>query len=127
MKLNNCKFLCVCVESGGVVWVSFGGAITIQCRTTGPDQENLTLKRGLTQDEILVIDSSSEKNTINKEFRDRLQLNGVFPDVDITIQNLTSNDSGPFWCCYKKIDKMAKKGMETKCTGSVLLVVKGEP
>lgn len=125
--MNNYKFLCIYVESGGVLWRKFGEAITIQCRTTEPDQELLTLKKGLREDDVLVIENNSEENTITKEFTDRLQLNGVFPSVDIKIKNLTSDDSGPYWCSYSKIDLGSKKVIHIKGTGSVLLVVTGEP
>lgn len=123
MKLNNCMFLCVYVESGGVLWTHVGGAITIKCRTTESDPYLLTLKGGLKEDHILVIENSSETGIIAKEFRDRLQLNGKYPNLDIRIKNLTFEDTGPFWCCYTK----PRQVMETKGTGSVLLVVSGEP
>lgn len=127
MKLNNCMFLCVYVESGGVLWKHFGGAITIHCRTTELDPYLLTLKRGLKEDHILATENSTETKTINKEFIDRLQLNGTYPNIDIKIKNLTFEDTGPFWCYYTKITKKPRQVMETKGTGSILLVVTGEP
>lgn len=115
------------VESGGVVWRDLGGVVTIQCRTPEADQEFLTLKKGLNEDHILVKENNSDSNlNIAKEFKGRLQLNGVFGSVDILIKNLTSDDTGPYWCLYSKFDGRAKV-IEKQGTGSVLLVVTGEP
>lgn len=113
-------------ESGGVVWRDFGGSVTIQCRSPDPDQEFLTLKRGLGEDHVLVIENDTSKNTISKEFTGRLQLHGVFPSVDILIRNLTSGDTGPYWCFYSKFDLKSSQSVSKKGSGSVLLVVAGE-
>ncbi|XP_028456159.1 uncharacterized protein si:ch211-188c18.1 isoform X2 [Perca flavescens] len=114
--------------SSEVVWRDLGKAVTIQCKTPKPNQEYLTLKKGLREEyDVLYIDGKSEKNTIHKEFMGRLQLNGVFPDVDILIKNLTTNDTGPYWCVYKKFDVESSKTLEMKGEGSVLLVVAGGP
>ncbi|XP_041813461.1 uncharacterized protein LOC121621176 [Chelmon rostratus] len=110
-------------ESGGVVWRDFGGSVTIQCRSPDPDQEFLTLKRGLGEDHVLVIENDTSKNTISKEFTGRLQLHGVFPSVDILIRNLTSGDTGPYWCFYSKFDLKSSQSVSKKGSGSVLLVV----
>ncbi|XP_034751045.1 uncharacterized protein LOC117958646 isoform X2 [Etheostoma cragini] len=111
-----------------VVWRDSGEAVTIQCRCSDPNQEFLTLKKGLSEDyEVLYKDGNSEKDTIKKEFKARLQLNGVFPNVDIFIKNLTSNDTGPYWCEYKKFDPKFNEAMKMKGTGSILLVVTDRP
>lgn len=115
------------VESGGVVWRDLGGAVTIQCRAPEPNQEFLILKRGLSEDVVLVKENNSGIiPNIDKEFWGRLQVNGVFSSMDILIKNLTSNDTGPYWCLYSRFDGKAKT-IEKKGTGSVLLVVTGEP
>lgn len=115
------------VESGGVVWRDLGGAVTIQCRAPEPNQEFLNLKRGLSEDVVLFKENNSDTNpNIAKEFRGRLQVNGVFSSMDILIKNLTSNDTGPYWCLYSRFDGRAKIIGKTG-TGSVLLVVTGEP
>ncbi|XP_031168292.1 uncharacterized protein LOC116059390 [Sander lucioperca] len=114
--------------SSEVVWRALGEAVTIQCRPSKPDQEYLSLKKGLSEEhDVLYKEGNPEKNTIYKEFMGRLQLNGVFPNVDILIKNLTSNDTGPYWCVYKKFDLVSSKNLEMKGTGSVLLVVTGGP
>ncbi|XP_039679803.1 uncharacterized protein LOC120573949 isoform X2 [Perca fluviatilis] len=116
--------------SSEVIWRDLGEAVTIQCRPSKPNQgqEYLTLKKGLNEEyDVLYKDGKSEKNTIHPKFKGRLQLNGVFPKVDILIKNLTSNDTGPYWCVYKKFDVVFSKTLEMKGTGSVLLLVAGGP
>lgn len=104
----------------------FGGSITIQCRAPKQLQELLVLKKGLKQDEIYSRHRNG-KLIISKEFKDRLQVNGEFPDTDILIKNLTSNDTGPYWCHYSKIDLEGGGIIGQKGNGSLLLVVTGEP
>lgn len=121
-------FVSVCVESSGVVWKDVGGQVTIQCKSSEPEQEYLTLKKGLNEEfQVLYKDKNSGKNTIAAQFTGRLQLNGVMPNVDIFITNLTSNDTGPYWCVYKRFDPASHDTKIMKGTGSVLLVVTGEP
>ncbi|XP_070837871.1 uncharacterized protein [Chaetodon trifascialis] len=110
-------------ESGGVVWKDFGGSVTIQCRSSDKDQESLYLKKGFGEDEILFKESNSETQTISKEFTSRLELHGVFPSMDILIKNLTSADTGPYWCIYSKFDQTSSRPISMKGAGSVLLVV----
>ncbi|XP_027140565.1 uncharacterized protein LOC104929808 [Larimichthys crocea] len=112
-------------ESGGVVWTDVGGSVTIQCRDTA-DKESLSLEKGLSQEEILNKDRDSEKITIAKGFRDRLQLDGEFPNLNIFIRNLTTDDMGPYWCVYKKYDTTASQIKTVKGKGSVLLVVRDQ-
>lgn len=110
--------------SSGVVWRDFGEAITIQCRPPQPDQEYLILQKGLSDEyKVLFLDGKSGKETTAKEFTDRLQLNGDFPNVDILIKNLTSEDTGLYCCMYKMYDPKSSQTLNTRGTGSVLLVV----
>ncbi|KAK5856396.1 hypothetical protein PBY51_007996 [Eleginops maclovinus] len=106
-----------------VVWREIGGHFTIQCRPPKADQEKMCLKRGLNKEaEVFFINGKSGKKTIVNDFRDRLEFNGLFPEIDILIKNLTSEDTGPYWCEYKAFDKtsvITKNGQ-----GSVLLVVR---
>ncbi|XP_059203517.1 uncharacterized protein LOC131982933 [Centropristis striata] len=113
-------------ESSGVEWRDAGGDVTVQCRPPkkDKDQEYLTLMKGLSEDhQVFLIDGKTAKKTVADEFTTRLQTNGVFPNVDILIRNLTSQDTGPFWCYYKKFDKKVFEQLSTKGEGSVLLVV----
>ncbi|KAI3359913.1 hypothetical protein L3Q82_014266 [Scortum barcoo] len=114
-------------ERSEVVWKEIGGAFTIQCRSE-PNQEFLTLRRGIREDiQIFYKVGTSEKNEIAAEFRDRLQFNGVFPNIDLLIKNLTSDDTGPYWCEYARFDSKSAAFITKKGNGSVLLVVRGEP
>ncbi|XP_071329940.1 uncharacterized protein [Trachinotus anak] len=111
-------------ESSKVVWKNFGEAITIQCRTSQNAEEFLSLSKGLNEEvQIIYKEKSSGKDNIASEFTSRLQLNGAFPNVDILIKNLTSADTGPYWCVYKRFNKESAEFMTTKGNGSVLLVV----
>lgn len=102
-------------------------AVTIQCRSE-TQQEFLTLKKGINEDvQVFNNDGKSGKTTMAKEFTGRLQSNGVFPNVDILIKNLTSDDTGPYWCEYKRFDQQSASFISVKGKGSVLLVVRGEP
>ncbi|AWP18824.1 Hypothetical protein SMAX5B_020732 [Scophthalmus maximus] len=109
-------------ESKGVVWRKAGEAITIQCSTSDVAVEYLHLYKGLSE-ELQVVFKDRQSESPNIAFRDRLQTNAAFPDVDIFIRNLTSTDTGPYWCMYKKFDGVLGKLIKTKGRGSVLLVV----
>ncbi|XP_038555182.1 uncharacterized protein LOC119888599 isoform X2 [Micropterus salmoides] len=124
--LSDPAFVSIHVESSGVVWGDTGGAVTIQCRLPKSqlNQEVLILKKGLSEkNEVLHIDGDSGKNTTATKFQGRLQLNGVFPNMDILIKNLTSDDTGPYWCKYKRFDQGTAALVTTEGNGSVLLVV----
>lgn len=109
-----------------MVWRDIGGSITIQCKAPEQVQELLVLKKGLEQDEIYTRHGNG-RPVISKDFKDRLQVNGKFPNIDILIKNLTSNDTGPYWCHYSKIDPEEGGIINQKGNGSLLLVVTGEP
>lgn len=110
-----------------MVWKRFGEAITIQCRPFQKSEEYLTLKMGLREEfQIIHTENESKKVVIAPPFKERVQINQEFANVDIFIKNLTSNDTGPYWCVYKKFDVVSSQIVETKGNGSVLLVVTGE-
>lgn len=110
-----------------MLWRDVGGAVTIQCRCPEPGQEYLHVKKGLSRDfQVLFKENNSDENTIAKDFTGRLQVNGKFPNLDILIKNLTSEDTGPYWCVYQKYDKTSYRKSDTEGKGSVLLVVRGE-
>ncbi|KAK9534982.1 hypothetical protein VZT92_007392 [Zoarces viviparus] len=113
-------------SSGGVVWRDFGEAVTIQCRYHEEGQDSLNLQQGLSgKKSVLHNDGISGKTNTAEEFSGRLQLNGVFPNLDILIKNLTSEDTGTYWCTYMKFDRDSLLDKEVKGSGSVLLVVRG--
>ncbi|XP_074553381.1 uncharacterized protein LOC141809992 isoform X2 [Halichoeres trimaculatus] len=110
-------------ESSGAIWKDPGDSITIQCRFPTKDQSYMYLKKGLNDFDVFFRQKGSEKDTIATGFKSRLQTHGVFPNVDILIRNLTSDDTDPYWCEYQKISMSPQK---TKGQGSVLLVVNRE-
>lgn len=117
---------CIYIEGHGVVWREFGGNFTIHCRTDVPHVEFLYMEKGLSKTSVLVKENNKTKTTIAEDFDGRMELNGMFPNLDITITNLSSEDTSPYWCIYKRFDVRVKRMTEFKGTGSVLLVVKGE-
>ncbi|KAF7654247.1 hypothetical protein LDENG_00072440 [Lucifuga dentata] len=110
-------------ERNGVVRRDAGGSITIQCRHSDPDQECLSLQRGLTGDENIFFKTKQKPHTIMIEFKNRYELKGDVPTVDILFKNLTSEDTGVYWCVFKKSDMSTSRYVDTKGDGSVLLVV----
>ncbi|XP_023250987.1 uncharacterized protein LOC111645887 [Seriola lalandi dorsalis] len=110
----------------GVVWRKSGEDITIQCRTS-QKATYVILNKGLSQEvQIFYKNRESNKDNIAKEVINRLQLNGAFPNMDFLIKNLTSADTGPYWCVFKmfEIDNAVSKVLEGN--GSILLVVTDE-
>ncbi|KAM8843896.1 uncharacterized protein AB9W97_022199 [Spinachia spinachia] len=116
---------CLCCSAlsgpgnGGVVWRDVGGAVTIQCRPPETGQDFLSLKKGLSEEDVFFVDGKSGKITPPAGATGGLQLDGNFPDMDLFIHNLTHDDTGPYWCKYGKYDSH----MEVNGVGSVLLVV----
>ncbi|XP_010770111.1 uncharacterized protein [Notothenia coriiceps] len=106
--------------SSGVVLKEIGRDVTIQCRNPQKDQESLALKKGLNMEyDVFFNRHDSEKVTIAMDFRDRLQYNGLFPNIDILIKNVTSKDTDTYWCVYNKFGTPVTKNGK----GSILLVV----
>ncbi|KAM4530727.1 uncharacterized protein PAE49_023136 [Odontesthes bonariensis] len=121
--LRTATFLCLgytALTEARVIWKHVGEDVTIQCRINSK-QDSLSLFRGLSKDVQLFYTSTTNKNTFGPKIQGRSQTNGVFPGVDILIKNLTLDDTGPYWCLYKK---MVSGTLETtEGQGSVLLVV----
>ncbi|XP_054892005.1 uncharacterized protein LOC129363753 [Poeciliopsis prolifica] len=124
VKLSTILCLCYTAEMTGVQWREVGQSITIQCRIDS-DQEQLSLKMGLNETEIVVIDGGSKKEIILEEMKDRVQTHGTFPKYDILIKNLRESDTGPYSCTYSKTGDIEQSFCisTTKGKGSVLLVV----
>uniref|UniRef100_A0A8C7KVJ9 Immunoglobulin domain-containing protein n=1 Tax=Oncorhynchus kisutch TaxID=8019 RepID=A0A8C7KVJ9_ONCKI len=102
-----------------------GDTVTIHCSTSLPDQENLGVSMRLTK-EILVLyfHQATKKLTLHERFKLRLTTNGRLNKMDITITNLTIEDSGAYWCVYGVYKK--NKIEKTEGEGAVLLVVNDE-
>ncbi|XP_078140963.1 uncharacterized protein LOC144539508 [Centroberyx gerrardi] len=112
--------------SSGPVWRDIGGFITIQCTTSLQNQKALSLQRGLgEEDQILYFYKDTEKFTIKRELKPRVETKVQFPKMDIVIKNLTVEDTGAYWCVYGRPNDNDGKMTPTKGVGSVLLVVQG--
>ncbi|XP_026181010.1 uncharacterized protein LOC113141041 [Mastacembelus armatus] len=111
-------------ERTGVTWVDVGGTVTVQCRTSLDRVEYLNLKRGLNEEDVFFLEDRSSKTVIANDFNNRLQSNGKFPNVDILIKNLTSTDTGPYWCVYNMFDEIKTISKKEKGNGSILLIVR---
>ncbi|XP_069569628.1 uncharacterized protein [Brachyistius frenatus] len=113
-------------EVKGLVWRNVGEAFTIQCRTDG-EQESLCLRMGLNEQfEVFFRNKLSVKDTVAQKFTGRLESNGVFPNMDIFIKNLSLTDTGPYWCGYSMYDKKTHEQKVINGEGSMLLVVTDE-
>ncbi|CAB1342403.1 unnamed protein product, partial [Coregonus sp. 'balchen'] len=88
-------------NNGLLVRKQKGDTMTIHCSTTLQDQNNLSVFMRLTKN-ILVFYYYQEtgKITIHERFQLRLTTNGGLNKMDITITNLTIEDSGAYWCLY---------------------------
>ncbi|XP_026226517.1 uncharacterized protein LOC113169295 isoform X2 [Anabas testudineus] len=106
-------------ELSEVLWRDIGGAVTIHCRSSESDPKELNVKKGLSKD-FLKVDKSNTV-TMTKGLTHRLHVNATFPDVDILIQNLNMDDTGLYWCLYRKGDQ---RSAITENTNYSLLVVK---
>ncbi|XP_026181654.1 uncharacterized protein LOC113141450 isoform X2 [Mastacembelus armatus] len=111
-------------ERTGETWVDVGGTVTVQCRTSLDRVEYLNLKRGLNEEDVFFLEDRSSKTVIANDFNNRLQSNGKFPNVDILIKNLTSTDTGPYWCVYNMFDEIKTISKKEKGNGSILLIVR---
>ena len=110
-----------------MVWKKKGEAITIQCSYSQASEEQLSLKKGLREEFDIINFDRRKKDIIANAFRDKLQIARRLPYIEILITNLTSEDTGPYWCLSTKFDAVASKVTTTKGNGSVLLVVTGKP
>ncbi|XP_035035642.1 uncharacterized protein LOC118122855 isoform X2 [Hippoglossus stenolepis] len=104
-----------------VVWKKAGETTTIECRMSDRTDGYLDLCRGVCEDDK-VIYAESKKVDIVPAFRGRVHTNGAYPNVDISIVNLTSADTALYWCVYKKFDEVTGSVIKTS-GGSVVLVV----
>nr|XP_020472110.1 uncharacterized protein LOC109969520 [Monopterus albus] len=114
-------------EGSNVVWKDYGSSITIQCRSHQTNLACLSVKKGLLSEEEIFYQMGRSPPIISDKIKDRVQLNGAFPNVDILIKNLTVEDTGPYWCSYVEMGGKSSDLLNVKSKGSVLLVVKEKP
>ncbi|XP_077414504.1 uncharacterized protein LOC144044149 [Vanacampus margaritifer] len=107
-----------------VIWRAIGRSVSIQCRLSQQCQK-MTLLKGLRK-ESQVLYMTSKKPTVAEEFSGRLRVNGDLPNVDVVISNLTSEDTGPYWCTYEWFDDQISDKRDVDGKGSVLLVITDE-
>lgn len=107
-------------------WRDVGASITIQCRSPLKDNFILSVKKGINQN-VDIVASNSDDNNIAQGYKERVQLNGGFPNLDILLKNLTSADTAPYWCIYSRFDQESTQLQTHRSTGSVLLVVTEKP
>ncbi|CAB1342412.1 unnamed protein product [Coregonus sp. 'balchen'] len=106
-------------NNGLLVRKQKGDTMTIHCSTSLQDQENLSVFMRLTKEiQVFYFYQETGKITINKRFQTRLTTNGGLNKMDITITNLTIEDSGVYWCLYRVSMKSQTEG-----EGAILLVV----
>ncbi|XP_061829432.1 uncharacterized protein [Nerophis lumbriciformis] len=108
-----------------VVWKHTGESVSILCRIRppGPGLVFVSLHKGLWK-EIQILFKMGEKNTVAMKYADRLQVKGNITSMEVVISNLTTEDTGPYWCDYKMNANYQTKALNS--TGSVLLVVTDE-
>ncbi|XP_036794861.1 uncharacterized protein LOC110486896 isoform X1 [Oncorhynchus mykiss] len=120
-----CSTLAEKGSKGLLVRKQEGDTMTIHCSTSLPDQENLGVYMRLTKEiPVLYFHQETKKLILHERFKLRLTTNGRLNKMDITITNLTIEDSGAFWCVYSVYKK--NKIEKTEGEGAVLLVVNDE-
>lgn len=109
-----------------MIWTNTGQSVTIQCRSSASDLQNISLKKGIHRETDISFKHKTGTITIADNIKDRMQLNGNFPNLDFLLKNLTSDDTGVYWCLYKEFDAKSGTTAVIEGQGSVLLVVTGE-
>lgn len=121
VKISTILFLCYTAETH---WVQkeVGDQITIQCAIDSKE-EFLYLQRGINKEEnVYVRKNGTENGSPSEKMRERIQTHGKFPNVQILIKKLNTNDTNVYWCVYTKTDELYKT-IFTEGNGAVLLVV----
>lgn len=110
-----------------MLWKAPGKDMTIQCRADTDGIESLAVKMGISESDVFFANKLNPGSpTIRSTFQGRLEHTTNFPDMDILIKDLSLNDTGPYWCLYKKHNPIKRQTETLKGKGSVLLVVLGE-
>ncbi|XP_019751979.1 uncharacterized protein LOC109531886 [Hippocampus comes] len=113
------------VENIEVIRRPPGGSVSIQCSHVPQGEMHMTFFKGLKKD-FQILHMMSQKTTTAKEFSGRLRVEGIFPNVDVIISNLTSEDTGLYFCDYQWYDDARSEQKRVDDDSPVMLVVEGE-
>ncbi|XP_020341708.1 uncharacterized protein LOC116374879 isoform X2 [Oncorhynchus kisutch] len=109
-----------------ILWVKTGEKVTMMCSTTLKDQDGMYLYVGLDRDrEVLYYYQRDSKLTPRKRYWDRVKTEGPMDQLTITISNLTTEDTGVYWCVYTKFNEATYENYINQGRGSTLVVVNG--
>ncbi|XP_020341788.1 uncharacterized protein LOC116374879 isoform X3 [Oncorhynchus kisutch] len=107
-----------------ILWVKTGEKVTMMCSTTLKDQDGMYLYVGLDRDrEVLYYYQRDSKLTPRKRYWDRVKTEGPMDQLTITISNLTTEDTGVYWCVYTKFNEATYENYINQGRGSTLVVV----
>ncbi|CAB1344671.1 unnamed protein product [Coregonus sp. 'balchen'] len=105
-----------------ILWVNTGAQFTMNCSTTLKDQDGMYLYVGLDRDrEVLYYHQRDSKMTARKGYWDRVKTEGPMDQLTITIINLTIEDTGVYWCVYKKVNKSTFENLPCPTATAVTL------
>ncbi|XP_035262633.1 uncharacterized protein si:rp71-81e14.2 [Anguilla anguilla] len=109
-------------------WLNSGDSLTMQCSTTETDYEGVYLIQGLNEDEeIFFLFGRNKKLTPGKGYESRLQTKGELNNLQVTLANMTVDDSGVYWCKYRRMDNKTGRTERFGGDGSSMVVVNGRP
>uniref|UniRef100_A0A4W5KDH5 Ig-like domain-containing protein n=1 Tax=Hucho hucho TaxID=62062 RepID=A0A4W5KDH5_9TELE len=111
---------------GKIIRVKTGEKFTMKCSTTLKDQDGMYLYVGLDRDrEVLYYYQRDSKLTPRKRYWDRVKTEGPVDQLTITVNNLTKEDTGVYWCVYTKFNGATYENDINQGRGSILVVVNG--
>ncbi|KAG7459544.1 hypothetical protein MATL_G00211730 [Megalops atlanticus] len=103
-----------------------GEEFTVVCSTTLQDQEGLYLYHSLPDKKsVLYLDRDTKKLTKDSRFEHRLNTKGQLENFIVTINNLTEDDSGLYWCLYNKFENHDMKTVQGDGQFTMLYVTVG--
>ncbi|XP_020794315.2 uncharacterized protein LOC110172719 [Boleophthalmus pectinirostris] len=119
-----CAVFCISASTtlcSKVEWRDPGVSITIKCEFKDEQEKAflLNVKKGLNKNDDFYYRVQSE--TPRFAFPGRTQTDNEFPNTQIVLKNLTTNDTGVYWCLYETSVQKEIDG------GSMLLVVRDPP
>ncbi|XP_072298316.1 uncharacterized protein [Eucyclogobius newberryi] len=101
-----------------VKWATPGESITIKCECKESPEEAIQIKVTKGPEKNADIFSKTKFSKEVMAYPDRTQIYGKFPNFQILLKHLTTNDTGVYWCDYKQ------ENNDVAGEGSLLLVVR---